>query len=132
MSKIKRYEVAVGEPVYAALNDENNSYITETAGFVPLEVKLKQFEENGIQMQFNTKEFTSSDYRDIYLSPDFEITPEDDYEDIQEKLKLRNEFIAELQKKKAQSDGVEKPAAPVTTEGGTDDPMPQKEAVKSE
>lgn len=79
---------------------EGNEYITETAGYIPLEVKMKQFEQNGIIAQFQVSDFTSNDYRDIYLNPDFEITPEDELEDIQEKLKARNEFMNEIKKSK--------------------------------
>lgn len=77
-----------------------NDVIVETAGFVPLEVKLKRFEQNGMMAQFNENEFTSSDLRDIYLTPDFEISPEDDFEEVQEKLIAQQNFINELRKKK--------------------------------
>lgn len=85
---------------YAELNPEENNVIVETAGFVPLEVKLKRFEQNGMLMQFNESEFTSSDLRTIYLKPDFEITPEDDMEEVMEKIKARNEFIISYKKLK--------------------------------
>ena len=52
---------------------EKNPVIVETAGFVPLEVRFKRFEENGIRAQFSAAEFSSSDLRDIYLHPDFQI-----------------------------------------------------------
>ena len=32
--------------------EEDNKYITETAGFIPLEVKMKQFEQNGLIAQY--------------------------------------------------------------------------------
>lgn len=83
---------------------KENEYITETAGFVPLEVKLKQFEENGYIAQFQSGDFTSADMREAYLSPDFEITPEDEFEEIQEKLNARKSFLDSV--KAAKSDGV--------------------------
>ena len=82
---------------------EHNENITETAGFVPLEVKLRRFQENGQIMQFSQSEFTSSDLRELYLSPDLEITPEMDIEEIQEVQIKRQEYINQI--KKAQSDG---------------------------
>lgn len=79
---------------------ENNDVIVETAGFVPLEVKFKRFEQNGLIAQFNESEFTSSDLRDIYLTPDFEISPEDDFEEVQEKLIAQQNYIIQLKDKK--------------------------------
>lgn len=86
------------ERFYADLS-EGNEVIVETAGFVPLEVKLKRFEQNGMLMQFNENEFTSSDLRSIYLNPDFDITPEDDFEEVQEKLYAQQVYKNELKKK---------------------------------
>lgn len=79
---------------------ENNSKIVETAGFVPLEVKFKQFEQNGLRAQFSTSEFTSNDYRDMYLSPNTEILPTDDLEEIEEKLYLQEMKRREILEKK--------------------------------
>lgn len=87
----------------SVFDEENNKYITETAGFVPLEVKLKQFEQNGLIAQFQVKDFDSNDYRDMYLNPDFNITPEDDFEEVEEKVLMQREFIEKL--KKAKSNG---------------------------
>lgn len=99
---------------------KDNEYITETAGFIPLEVKLKQFEQNGLIAQFSVQDFDSHDYRDIYLNPDFNPTPEDDFEDIQEKLAARNTFIEEL--KNAKSNGKD-------VKTGTEEP--EKKAAKA-
>lgn len=96
----------------------NNEDITETAGFIPLDVRFKQLEEGGYIAQFQKGEFTSSDYRDAYFSPDFEITPEDEYEEIQEKLAARQKFFDEI---KAKSDGNNDLA-------GTDEPEEKKAA----
>lgn len=92
------------EKTYNAVFDEKeNAYITECAGFIPLEVKFKRFEQAGQIMQFSTSEFTSNDLRQIYLNPDFEITPEDDIEDVREKLLARQEYIMQLRKSKVGS-----------------------------
>lgn len=74
------------------LYDLDNSYIVDTKGFVPLEVKFKRFEQGGILAQLRADEFSSSDYREMYLSPDMEINQWDDLEDIQNKLALQQEF----------------------------------------
>ena len=53
------------------LTKENNPYICETAGFEPLEVKFKRFEQNGIIAALQSEMFNSHDYREIYLdNPD--------------------------------------------------------------
>lgn len=108
--------------------NENNEYITETAGFVPLEVKLKQFETNGLVAQFMTADFDSNDYRDIYLNPDFNISPEDDFEDIQEKLAMQREYAEKI--KAAKSVGKNEP--PAAAEGGTEDPKKETQPEKAE
>lgn len=91
---------------------ENNEYITETAGFVPLDVKLRRFQENGQIMQFHTSEFTSGDYRDFYLSPDLEITPEMDLEEIQEVQLKRSQFVENLIKEKSKTLETSSPKSP--------------------
>lgn len=111
----RKYEYMSAKDVEACKSPlkENNDYIVETAGFVPLEVKMKQFENNGIVAQFLTSDFDSNDYRDIYLHPDFNIYPEDDFEDIQEKLSAQREYAEKI--KKAKSTGLEEKA-------GTEEP----------
>lgn len=115
-----KLEVLTNDQVKACGADlsKDNECITETAGFIPLEVKMKQFEQNGIIAQFKVDDFTSSDYRDMYLTPDFDISPEDDLEDIQEKLDARNQFIEKIkaaksigQNEKAGTEEAEKKAA---------------------
>jgi len=105
---------------------KNNKYITETAGFVPLDVKLRRFQEAGQLMQFHNAEFTSADMREAYFSPDFEINPEDDYEEIQEKLQARQKFLADI--KAAKSNGVNEP--PTAAEAGTGEPETATEPTK--
>lgn len=76
-----------------------NELIVETAGFEPLEVKIKRLEQNGIVAALNKSDFTSSDLREMWLNPDFEITPEDDIEDVYEKLNGLREYQEEIKKK---------------------------------
>lgn len=87
---------------------ELNPEIVETAGFIPLEVKFKQFEQNGLQAQFNTSEFSSQDYRDMYLGPNTEILPTDDLEEIQEKLLLQEEVRKHILKSKLSDSDAER------------------------
>lgn len=126
MAKMKyKYDYMTSDEVKALANplNEHNEYICETAGFVPLEVKMKQFEQNGLIAQFQVSDFTSNDYRDIYLNPDFQITPEDELEEIQEKLNARNEYIQKIKGEK--SDGHNDKA-------GTDEPEKKPEKKPAE
>lgn len=90
------------EPKYANFtkDKELNPIIVETAGFIPLEVKFKRFEQAGLKAQFNASEFTSSDFRDMYLGPNTEIYPNDDLETILEKEALQEKIKLEILKKK--------------------------------
>lgn len=90
-------------PIYPTFTEDKdlNPYVVESAGFIPLEVKFKRFEQAGIRAQFNASEFTSSDYRDMYLGPNTEIYPGDDLETIEEKLILQEQFKVQILQEKA-------------------------------
>ena len=103
-----------------------NDYITETAGFVPLDVKLRRFQEAGQQMQFHAGEFTSADLREAYFSPDFEINPEDELEEIQEKLNARAEFLNKIKAARV-SDSAAAAAGTPTEEEQTAEPVEEPE-----
>lgn len=76
--------------------DEN---IVETAGFIPLAVRFKQMEQAGYRARFNESEFSSRDITDMYLNhPEYDIQPDDDFEEAQEKFELRQAYIKEIQK----------------------------------
>lgn len=84
---------------------DNNAYITETAGFVPLVVKFKRFIENGQVAQFHESDFTSSDWRELYATnPELDISPDDEFDEVQEKLSLREELRQQILARKAKSD----------------------------
>lgn len=89
-------------------SDAWKEIITETAGFEPLEVKFKRMEQAGYRAQFSESEFTSSDLRDIYLEPDFQITPDDELEDVQIKQRQMQDYVqALLRAKQEQKEGSE-------------------------
>lgn len=77
----------------------NNEYICETAGFVPLEVKFKRFEQAGIRQQINASDYTSSDYRDMYLNPDYQVYPDDEIEEVEAKFIALHNHIEEVKAK---------------------------------
>lgn len=80
--------------------------LVETAGFVPLEVRFKQMEQNGLIAQFQLGELSPEDLRQIYLSEEFEVKPDDELEEALEKVARRNELQRLLieERKKAQTE----------------------------
>lgn len=76
----------------------HNEYICETAGFIPLEVKFKRFEQAGIRAQISASDYTSSDYRDMYLNPDYQVYPDDEIEEVEEKFRALHAHIQEVKK----------------------------------
>lgn len=85
----------------AALSGEliHNEYICETAGFEPLEVKFKRFENAGLLQMIQSKALTSKDFREMYLNEDYSISIDDSPEDILEKMHKLNAHIAEVKAK---------------------------------
>lgn len=79
-----------------------NAYITETAGFIPLSVKFKRFIENGLVAQFKESDFTSSDWRTLYRDdPELDISPDDEFDEVQAKLERREQKRLELMQARA-------------------------------
>lgn len=81
----------------SALDDDGNplwdEQVTETAGFVPLEVRMKQMEQAGLLQQAMLQDVTADDLREAWLSSDFEISPDDELEEVIAKDRARREFI---------------------------------------
>lgn len=86
-----------------AADEHYDDVITETAGFVPLEVRFQKLIENGIRLQLDAKEFDSVDMRKMYLDDEFRVEPEDELEDIQVKLEKRAAFLAEFRAKQSEA-----------------------------
>lgn len=72
---------------------------TETAGYLPLSVRLKQLEQQGYIAQFRREEFDSDEISELWTRKEFEILPGDDLEDINDKIKLRNAYLRDLVQK---------------------------------
>lgn len=90
---------------------DGNEYIVETAGFVPLSVKFKQFEQNGYIAKFSVDDFDSSDYSKLYAD-DVLIGPDDDEFDIADKIALFKERKLQiLNSKLAETNEAESSAA---------------------
>lgn len=73
-----------------------NERVVETAGYVPLEVRMKQMEQAGLRQQFVMGDLSPDDLRAAWLSQDFEITPDDELEEVLAKTAARNEFLEKL------------------------------------
>lgn len=97
-------------PDYTVEDEGWNEYITETAGFVPLEVRFKQMEQAGIRRQFLESDFTSSDLRDIYLHPDFTYDENAELEEIDAKRRAQREYIEYLLEEKDRNANVSEKA----------------------
>lgn len=82
----------------SVIPEEENNVIVETAGFVPLDVRFKQMEQNGILARLNAQEFSLGvdDLRQLYFGAETEITQYDDLEDVQEKLYNQNVLKQQL------------------------------------
>ena len=111
-------------------------YKVDTAGFEPLDCKIKRFMLSGEIAQFSKSMFDSNDYREMMAAiPDVVTDEFDDIEETKEKVKLlvakRNEIyarkkaaIAAAQKqddsKVPLNDTVEKPVETVETQESTE------------
>lgn len=81
---------------------ENNDYLVETAGFVPLSVRFKQFTENGIVSRLRAEQYDTdlpiSELENAFQMSEFDINDDDDIFTATEKINARKEYIAELKK----------------------------------
>lgn len=87
-----------------------NPYITETAGFVPLEVQIQKFQQSGQRARFTSDMFDSVDYYDMYMHPDVRVNGNDDLETMNEKFEMQRylrEQIAMQKSKGMQRQSVE-------------------------
>lgn len=89
------------------VSDIYGEVVTETAGFVPLEVRFQRLIENGIQLQLKAQEFDSVDMRKLYLDDEFRVEPDDELEDIQTKLEARAEYLAKLKAQRSEAESTQ-------------------------
>lgn len=92
---------------------ENNEYLVETAGFVPLSVRFKQFTENGIVSRLRSEQYDTdlpvSELEKAFQLAEFDLNDDDDIFTATEKINARKNYIAEL--KKSYSDAAAKQKA---------------------
>ena len=81
---------------------EKNDYLVETAGFVPLSVRFKQFTENGIVSRLRAEQYDTdlpiSEFENAFQMSEFDINDDDDIFTATEKINARKNYIAELKK----------------------------------
>ncbi len=81
---------------------KDNDYLVETAGFVPLSVRFKQFSENGIVSRLRAEQYDTdlpiSELERAFKLSEFDITDDDDIFTATEKLNARKNYIAKLKK----------------------------------
>ena len=75
---------------------EDNIYQVETAGFVPLSVRFKQFSENGIVSRLRSEQYDTdlpiSEFEKAFQMSEFDINDDDDIFTATEKINARNQF----------------------------------------
>lgn len=81
---------------------EKNDYLVETAGFVPLSVRFKQFTENGIISRLRAEQYDTdlpiSELENAFQMSEFDINDDDDIFTATEKINARKNYIAKLKK----------------------------------
>lgn len=92
---------------------KDNDYLVETAGFIPLSVRFKQFTENGIVSRLRAEQYDTdlpiSELENAFQMSEFDINDDDDIFTATEKINARKNYIAAL--KKSYSDLSAKPEA---------------------
>lgn len=103
--------------------NKRNEDLCDTAGYVPMAVRMQRMIESGHIAQFTEDDFDINDYKQMYLSPEMKISPEDDLEEIQSKLELRRQYqaaiIAERSKSNNEPKDIDKTKEEVETEDTT-------------
>ena len=112
---VNSYKTEVFKPLLELSEEEKRNKLkddvelVDTAGFVPLKVKIQKMIESGIVANLREDDFDADIYNEIYLSEEFKITSEDDLEDVQRKIFARNQYIEELNAKmNAENSNVDK------------------------
>ena len=79
-----------------------NDYLVETAGFVPLSVRFKQFTENGLISRLRAEQYDAdlpiSELENAFQMSEFDVNDDDDIFTATEKINARKNYIAELKK----------------------------------
>lgn len=86
-SRLKEINSAQVKPSYKKIFD--NVHLVDTAGFVPLDVRIKQFLVSGEQAKLSSEMFDSDDWRYMFEHiNDNQLEVGDDIEDVNRKLSI--------------------------------------------
>lgn len=85
---------------------KHNEVIVERTGYIPLNVRLKQFTIAGVHLQLQAKQFDFNDYKEIYHDMEV-ISPNDDIEETQAKLDRYYSALQEVQIRKLNQNKIE-------------------------
>lgn len=100
---VKRLCTAVVKPSYKKIFD--NDILVDTAGFVPLDVRIKQFLLAGEQAKISSEMFDSDDWRYMFEHVnDNTLEVGDDIEDVNRKLSVVLQRQKEILMRKAEAD----------------------------
>lgn len=94
-----RYDVEKEKLTHGWKGSGHNDVKVERTGFIPLDVRLKQFTVAGLQMSLQSKQYDFDDYKEIYHDLD-SISLYDDLETTQDKLNNYYQKLSELQQRK--------------------------------
>lgn len=78
------------------LTFEENPYIVETAGFVPLQIRFKQLQEAGYRQRLYHEQFDGTDIEVIEKNAEFDILAGDDLETVLRKQQAKARTYLEL------------------------------------
>lgn len=113
---MKKCEIDRVEPI--PLSFEGVERVTDTAGFEPLEAKIKRFILSGEVARLKAEEFDSYDYKQMMEGiPDAPFDPDDDLEELSEKIRQISINQAQILARKRAGKELEKtPADDVVSE----------------
>lgn len=75
---------------------EENPYIVETAGFVPLKIRFKQLQEAGYRQRLFHEQFDGTDIENIEKNAEFDILAGDDLETVIRKQQAKARSYLDL------------------------------------
>lgn len=102
-ARVKELCTASAKPSYKAIFD--NKKLVDTAGFVPLDVRIKQFILSGEQSKLSAEMFDSDDWRYMFNHVNGNsLEVGDDIEDVSRKLSVVMDRQRELLSRKASAE----------------------------
>lgn len=112
---MKKCEIDRVEPI--PLSFEGVERVTDTAGFEPLQTKIKRFILSGEVARLKAQEFDSFDYKQMMEGiPDAPYDPDDDLEELSEKIRQVSINQAQiLARKRAEQETIQKETEQVET-----------------